>query len=92
MPQTAFGDTIQGIEQIDMEADAGANSLTLTAAGVLSMSDTDILTVDGDVGDSVDAGTGWTDGGEAGGFHTYTQGSATLIVDTDLTVNPDILT
>ena len=58
---------------------------------VLDISDTDILTVDGDAGDSIAAGTGWTDGGIAGGYHTYTQGLATLLVDTDMTVNADIL-
>ncbi len=88
---TAFGGTIQGIEQIDLETDAGANSLTLTMSDVLDISDTDILTVDGDVGDSIDAGTGWADGGVAGGYHTYTQGLASLLVDIDMTVNADIL-
>ena len=57
---------------------------------VLDMSDTDILTVDGDTGDSIDAGTGWTDGGIAGAYHVYTQGLATLNLDTDMTVNADI--
>ncbi len=89
---TVFGGTIQGIEQIDLEADAGANSVTLSMSDVLDISDTDILTILGDTGDSVDAGTGWTDGGIAGGYHTYTQGLATLLVDTDMSVNPDILT
>ncbi len=87
----AFAGTIQGIEQIDLEADAGANNLTLTMSDVLNMSDTDILTVDGDTGDSINAGTGWTDGGVAGGYHVYTQGLATLNVDTDVTVNLDIV-
>ncbi len=57
---------------------------------MLSLSDTDILTVLGDAGDSIDAGTGWTDGGIVGGFHVYTQGLATLNLDTDLSVNLDI--
>ncbi len=87
---TSFAGTITGIEQIDLEADAGANSLTLAASDVLSISDTDILTVLGDVGDSVDAGTGWTDGGIVGAYHVYTQGLATLNLDVDLTINPDI--
>ena len=64
--------------------------MTLAAADVLSMSDTDTVTLTGDAGDSLQAGTGWTDGGIAGGFHTYTQGLATLFVDTDITVNADI--
>ena len=79
-----------------MEADAGANTLTVSYADVLSMTDnTDTLTIDGDAGDSLDAGTGWTDGGVSGGYHTYTQGSggntATLQVDTDVSVNANIL-
>ncbi|MCZ6812603.1 MAG: calcium-binding protein, partial [Alphaproteobacteria bacterium] len=93
---TTFGGTISGIERIDLEADAGTNSLTLSAADVISMSDTDVLDVLGDAGDDIDAGTGWTDGGIAGGYHTYTQmvgpSLATLLVDTDMTVNADILT
>ncbi|MDX1486081.1 MAG: Ig-like domain-containing protein, partial [Alphaproteobacteria bacterium] len=88
---TAFGGTIQGIDRIDLQTDAGANSVTLSAADVLSMSDGGSLTIDGDAGDSVDAGSGWTDGGIADGYHTYTQGAATLLVDTDVSVNPDIL-
>ena len=88
---TTFGGTITGIEKIDLEADAGANSVTLSMSDVLDISDNDILTVLGDAGDSVDAGTGWTDGGISGGFHTYTQGLATLLVDTDITVNLDIV-
>ncbi len=89
---TTFGGTIQGIEQIDLAADAGANSLTLTVIDVLDISNTDILTVTGDIGDSVNAGTGWTDGGIVGAYHVYTQGTATLSLDIDMTVNADILT
>ena len=87
---TAFGGAISGIEIIDLESDTGANTVTLAAQDVLDMSDTDTVTITGDAGDSVEAGTGWTDGGISGGFHTYTQGLATLLVDTDVTVNGDI--
>ena len=87
---TAFAGSIAGIEIIDLQADTGANTVTLAAQGVLDMSDTDTVTITGDAGDSVQAGSGWTDGGIAGGFHTYTQGLATLLVDTDITVNADI--
>ncbi len=55
------------------------------------MSDTDILTIEGDVGDRIDAGTGWVDGGVVGQDHVYTQGLATLHVDIDMTVNVDIV-
>ena len=69
----------------------GNNTLTLTAADVISVSDTGTLTVVGGGGDKLEAGTGWTDGFEAGGFHTYTKGGATLVVDISITVNGDIL-
>ena len=94
---TTFGGTIQGIERVDMEADAGPNSLTLDIQDVLDLSDTDILTVLGDAGDSVNAGTGWADGGLDGdGNRIFTQWSggdlATLLIDPDVNVNTDILT
>ena len=93
---TTFAGMIAGIEQIDLGADAGANSLTLSAQDVLDISDTDTMTVIGDAADGVDAGTGWTDGGIVGsGNHIYTQmvgpSLATLLVDPDVTVNLDIL-
>ena len=79
-----------------MAADAGANTLTLNIQDVLDISDTDTLTVLGDTMDSLDAGTGWTDAGlDVNGNQVYTQnagaGLATLVVDTDVTVNADIL-
>ena len=59
------------------------------------MSDTDTVTVLGDSTDTVNAGTGWTDGGfDDNGNHVFTQSVgetlATLIVDPDITANPDI--
>ena len=86
---TTFAGTITGIEQIDLSA-VGNQSVTLTAQDVLDMSDTNTVTIVGGSPDTVEAGTGWTDGGISGGFHTYTQGLATLLVDTDITVNGDI--
>ena len=93
---TTFIGTITGIEMIDLEADTGTNSVTLTAQDVLDISDTDALTILGDTADSIDAGTGWTDGGfDGSGNHIYTQmvgpSLATLLVDLDMSVNPDIL-
>ena len=92
---TTFGGTITGIENVDLLSDANANTLTLSAQDVLDMSGTDKLTVSGDALDSLDAGSGWTDGGVSGGNHTYTQvvglDTATLVVDTDVTVNANIL-
>ena len=83
--------TLSAIERVDLGASNGNNTLTLTAADLVSVSDTDSLTVVGGGGDKLEAGTGWTDGGEAGGFHTYTQGGAILVVDISITVNGDIL-
>lgn len=92
---TAFGGTLSGIEQLDLATDSGANSLTLDAQDVLDMSDTDIVTILGDGADSVDAGAGWTDGGIVGSDHVYTQmvgiDLATLLIDTNISVNGDIL-
>jgi Ca2+-binding RTX toxin-like protein len=92
-----FAGAIAGIERIDLTSDAGANAVTLTAQDVLDISDTDIVTLLGDSTDSIAAGTGWTDGGvDSSGHHIYSQmvgpSLATLLVDPDMLVNPDILT
>ena len=93
---SAFAGTIAGVEGVDLATDAGANVLTLTAQDILDASDSDVLTIDGTGADSVAAGTGWSDGGVSGDYHTYTKligpDLATLLVDTDVTVNADILT
>ena len=93
---TGFGGTATGIENIDLATDIGANTLSLSAQDVLDLSDTDSISVTGDAGDSVNAGTGWTDGGfDLSGNHVYTQivGSqlATLVVDPDITISGDIV-
>jgi hypothetical protein len=78
-------------------------TLLLNAADVLNFTDDAIpgidsninhtLYVNGNASDQVNMGTGWTDGGVSGDFHTYTQTvSGTLVtlnVETELTVNPD---
>jgi hypothetical protein len=87
---TAFGGTLASIETIDLSGDNTANSVVLVVQDVLDMSSNGTVTIDGDAVDSVDAGTGWTDAGIAGGFHVYTQGLATLKLDVDMTVNLDI--
>ena len=89
---SVFGGTLTSIENIELSGDGAGTSVVLDAQDVLDMSDTDTLTIAGDLGDSVDAGSGWTDGGIVGGIHVYTQGLATLNLDTDMTVNADILT
>ena len=67
----------------------GDNTLKLTADTLVGLSDTDTLTINGDAGDSINAGAGWTDtgttviGGEAYSIYTQvtTQGPATLVVN-----------
>ena len=86
---TAFAGTMTGIDVIDLTQN-GSSSVTLSAQDVLDMSDGGTVTVTGSNKDSIDAGGGWTDGGISGGFQTYTQGLATLLVDTDVTVNGNI--
>ena len=95
---TAFGGTMSGIEVVDLQSDAGANTVTLTAQAVLDVTDNgDTLTIAGDGGDSLDASNGWSYGGvDGGGNHIYTQAvgpkTATLVVDPDIAVNANILT
>lgn len=84
-----------GIERIDLAFDTGANLLTLAAADIIGISDTDGLTVTGTAADSLNAGAGWTDSGSDGaGNHIYTKlvgaALATLVVSDAITVNPDI--
>lgn len=93
---SGFTGTITGIDRIDLSGDLGANTVTLDARDVLDISDNQAITLLGDAIDRVDAGAGWSDGGLDGlGYQIYTQavGSslATLLVDPDLSVNPDIL-
>lgn len=88
---SAFSGTLSGIDQIDLQTDTGANVVTLTAGDVLTASDDATLTIEGDVGDSIAAGSGWMDGGIVGGYHVFTQSGATLLLDPDLSVNPDIV-
>ena len=68
-----------GIKEIDMSG-RQANNVTLSVSDVLQ-SDTDELKITGDSSDSVSTTDSWADGGVVGGFHVYTSGSATLLVD-----------
>ncbi|MHA1600675.1 MAG: calcium-binding protein, partial [Alphaproteobacteria bacterium] len=91
-----FSNKIGGIDVIELASDSGANRLTLNAQDILDISDNDILTVLGDGLDSVEAGGGWTSAGSDGqGNDIYTQSIggalATLIVDSDILLNGDIL-
>lgn len=78
-----------GIDAIDLTG-SGANSLTLEFADLLTMAkDTNVLRVDGDADDTIATGdTGWGVGvadADIAGYTTYTNGGATLIVDSDIT-------
>lgn len=57
---TGFAGTLASIETIDLLSDAGPNTLTLTAADVLDMTDNGLLTVLGDAQDRVSTEPGWT--------------------------------
>lgn len=83
------------IERIDLATDTAANALTLTAGDVIALSSTDSLAITGTAADSVNAGTGWTDGGLDGfGNHVFTKlvgpTLAMLVINPDVTVNADI--
>jgi Ca2+-binding RTX toxin-like protein len=77
---------IVDIEQIDLRGD-GNNTLTLAASDVLALSSTtNTLRVRGDAGDQVSA-EGFTDTNTTVGiFDRYTNGSAVLLVEADVTV------
>jgi len=86
----SLGDKISGIESICIYG-RGDNTLTLTAADLLNLSDTtNTLKVHGNAGDHiVGLSSGWTDGGirPNGYFHTYTQGDTVLLVGMNLTTD-----
>jgi hypothetical protein len=86
---------LSSFEVVDLSRDSHANVLTISASDILDMSSTNVLTVHGTDADSVECGSGWTDGGIAGGAHIYTKnigGSvSTLVIDLDVKVNGDIL-
>ena len=87
---TAYYGLYTGIEIIDLTGN-GTNSLILNVNDVLNLSDTsDRLTVDGNTGDSVSKGSGWTQGAADGSYDTYTStditNDAELYIDSDITV------
>ena len=55
-----FGGSLASLEIVDLMSDSGANSLSLTVADVLDMTDTGLLTVLGDDQDTVISDSGWT--------------------------------
>ena len=78
---TDMSGKISGIETIRLFGN-GDNTLTLTAADVLNLSDTtNTLKVNGNAGDRIiGLSHGWGDGGIHGDFHTYFNDAAVLMV------------
>ncbi|SFE64961.1 integrin alpha [Nitrosomonas sp. Nm166] len=78
---TDMSGKISGIETIRLFG-TGDNTLTLTAADVLNLSDTtNTLRVNGNEGDRiVGLSHGWGDGGIHDGFHTFFNDAAVLLV------------
>ena len=76
---------ISGIEAIRLFG-TGDNTLTLTAADVLNLSDTsNTLRVNGNEGDRiVGLSHGWGDGGVHGDFHAFFNDAAVLLVGADV--------
>ncbi|MGV8711935.1 MAG: hypothetical protein ACWA6R_05230, partial [Nitrosomonas sp.] len=83
----SLGGKIHGIETICLFG-RGDNTLTLTADGVLNLSDTsNTLILHGNAGDRVTVqDSGWVDAGVKGFYHTYTHDDAVLLVGANLTV------
>jgi len=83
---TAIGNAvIANVETVNMTG-AGSNRLTLGAQDILDLSSsTDTLTVLGSAGDSVNIVGSYSDEGVSSGYHRYSVGTATLLVDTDIT-------
>ncbi|MFG6429183.1 VCBS domain-containing protein [Roseateles sp. LYH14W] len=78
--------TITGIEAINITG-GGANTLVIDAASVIALSDSDALDVLGNAGDKVYLVGSWVTGATAGGYTTYTNGSATVRLQTAITVS-----
>ena len=97
---TALADSrTRSIERIDIGG-TGNNTLTLSVLDVLNLSEeSNELLVQGDAGDVVNRGAGWTaaaSGGSIGNgtstidgqtYQIYSAGQASLLVDTDMTVS-----
>lgn len=82
---TIVDTVIRNIEILEITG-SGNNTAILSVTDVLNISSTtDTLKIDGNAGDVVHMGTGWTDLGVNGGYHRYSQNMATLIIDKDIT-------
>jgi hypothetical protein len=80
---------ILNVERINITG-SGNNTLTLNLQEVLDISSsTDTLRIFGNAGDTVRRSSGWTSAGtqvfEGNTYLKYTQGTATLLVDNDMT-------
>ena len=88
---------LKTIEVVDLSDSGSANAFTLSAQDVLDItSGDDLLSVFGDANDSIDAGSGWADGGfDSDGNHIFTQSVngdlATLLLAPEISFNGDIL-
>ena len=86
----SLGGNIIGIETICLYGN-GDNAVTLTAAGLINLSDsTNTLKVNGNAGDHIiGLSSGWADEGARGDgyFHAYTQGDAVLLVGANVTTD-----
>ena len=77
---------VSGIEKIDITGN-GNNMLELGKGDLLDLSDTtNQLTVNGNNGDTVDLVGTWANGGAGATYHTYTAGTATIMIDNDIFV------
>ncbi|MBF0161098.1 MAG: DUF4347 domain-containing protein, partial [Magnetococcales bacterium] len=82
----AWRGRIQSIETFQLTG-SGNNTLSLTVRDLLALSDhSTTLTVEGNAGDVVHAGAGWTNAGISGGYRVYTQGKARIEVATAITM------
>ncbi|PXW89857.1 FG-GAP repeat protein [Nitrosomonas sp. Nm84] len=86
----SFSNKIHGIETICLYG-RGDNTLTLTAEGLLNLSDTsNTLRINGNAGDHITVqDDGWVDGGPRGSgyYHVYTHDDAVLLVGQNVAVD-----
>ena len=75
---TLLNSLLVNIEKIDMTGGATDSVLTLNKAEVLAIGSGNTLTVLGDDGETVSLLDIWTEGATAGGFTTWTRGTAIL--------------
>ena len=90
---SAFGGTLVSLETVDLMTDSGANTLTLSAADVLDMTDNGLLTVLGDAQDTVKVGADWSHAHvDQDGYHLYVQAVGPdlvgLLLGPDLQIDP----